>query len=93
MNFHALFLCNQVGHLVKECPVNKKDDNIRTEKEENSGSKPIAKTKSNTVTTGRSRGKQNNVLSAIYSCGQGEDISTYVVSISSFILQDGAALA
>ena len=58
-----------MGHFVKDCPVNKSDDNIRPEKEESSGSKSVTKTKSNsTVATGRSRGEQSNVK--CYNCGQ-----------------------
>ena len=77
------FSCNQVGHFVKDCPVNKNDDNIRAEKEESSGSKSVIKIKSNnTVATGRSRGEQSNVK--CYNCGQRGHISTKCPSAALF---------
>ena len=79
----VLFSCNQVGHFVKDCPVNKNDDNSRAEKEESSGSKSVAKTKSNnTVATGRSKGEQSNVK--CYNCGQRGHISTKCPSAALF---------
>ena len=73
------FSCNQVGHFVKDCP----DDNSRAEKEESSGSKSVAKTKSNnTVATGRSKGEQSNVK--CYNCGQRGHISTKCPSAALF---------
>ena len=70
-------------HFVKNCPVNKNDDNIRAEKEESAGSKSVAKTKSNnTVATGRSKGEQNNVK--CYSCGQQGHNSTKCPSAALF---------
>ena len=79
----VLFSCNQVGHFVKDCPVNKNNDNSRAEKEESSGSKSVAKTKSNnTVATGRSKGEQSNVK--CYNCGQRGHISTKCPSAALF---------
>ena len=77
------FSCNQVGHFVKDCRVNKNDDNIRAEKEESSGSKFVAKTKSNnTVATDRSRVEQNNVK--CYNYGHQGHISTKCPSAALF---------
>ena len=48
------FVCNQVGHSARDCPVNKQDDNIKEEEKENPNSEPV-KGKSNNSTAGANK--------------------------------------
>ena len=52
------FLCNQVGHFVKDCPVNKMMTTLEQRKKRVQAANQLLR---QTVTTGRSRGEQSNV--------------------------------
>ena len=65
------FLCNQVGHFVKDCPVNKMMTTLEQRKKRVQAANHLLR---QTVTTGRSRGEQSNVK--CYICVQRGIFST-----------------
>ena len=76
------FACNQLECFIRDCPVNKQDDNTEEEKKENLNSEPVKGKSNNTAGESKPQGEQNNVI--CYNCGKQGYICTKYPSVVLF---------